>query len=836
MKRRALVSAQWIPEFDRNRGAQRVDAMIRFLVDEGWSVQFLSERHEGNDWHVQRLRQLGVATFVGYEQAEAVVRSGKFDLAVLAFWQPTERIIPIIRELSPDARIVVDTIDLHFLREARRSFGIEGQLDNRYGETVVRELNTYQRADCLLATSAKEEEWLNDIFGPGRAKWLALEEPVSGPPPPLEGRRGILFVGYFRHLPNGEAVEYLCRDVLPLLDPDLLALHPLTVIGSGLDDKIRAHAKNLKPVEMIGWVPSVFPYFARARVCAFPLLHGAGVKGKVLQAFMMGTPVVTTHIGVEGLEVTGGDQVMVTETAGETAAAITRLLTDSEAWTHISEAGREYVLSSHDESRVKQDFLAIVDEVMSRPAINLSLSSAMRHGQRRHQAYQRTIAAVRQTVTRVTEPGEVVLVVTKGDDELLALTGRTPKHFPQAADGRWAGFHPEDSQDAVRLLEDQRKQGARYFVLPETSFWWVHHYREFVGHLDTNYKKAHSDDAVLVYDMRRTDGGSGNSADVTGSRAIVIGTYSTDESGPPPELVDVLKATRRFSVTQQWRAEDDPGERHRVPEALADSDADWTVFVDSSAIIQPGFLDDFLTLAMRLGAERAQPSHSGGPSIIPVGERLGCGGSATTGFLAGASDGAVRAGASTDGPVVLLDAAPVGLLAPRDFGKFAGAAVTEVYVAGRAGFERALHRSTSPGSPIISVLIATFQRPALLDSCLEGFCSQTLDHTSFEIVVVDDGSDDDGTALVLERYKERLPLSWVRIDHAGRSAAKNLAVLLASAEIVLFFDDDDRPDADLLQQHILAHRQYPEEGTAVLGHTDQLQSWNEPLDALPHRR
>jgi hypothetical protein len=46
MKRRALVSAQWIPEFDRNRGAQRVDAMIRFLVDEGWSVQFLSERHE----------------------------------------------------------------------------------------------------------------------------------------------------------------------------------------------------------------------------------------------------------------------------------------------------------------------------------------------------------------------------------------------------------------------------------------------------------------------------------------------------------------------------------------------------------------------------------------------------------------------------------------------------------------------------------------------------------------------------------------------------------------------------------------------------------------------
>ena len=201
---------------------------------------------------------------------------------------------------------MLDTIDLHFLRDARRSFGIGVQLDSRYGETVVRELNTYQRTDLLLATSAKEEEWLNDIIGPGRAKWLAMEEPVTGPPPPLEGRRGILFVGYFRHLPNGEAVEYLCGDILPLLDPDLLALHPLTVIGSGLDDKIRAHAKNLEHVEMIGWVPSVFPYFASARVCAFPLLHGAGVKGKVLQAFMMGTPVVTTHIGIEGLGVSPG--------------------------------------------------------------------------------------------------------------------------------------------------------------------------------------------------------------------------------------------------------------------------------------------------------------------------------------------------------------------------------------------------------------------------------------------------------------------------------------------------------------------------------------------------
>ena len=54
----------------------------------------------------------------------------------------------------------------------------------------------------------------------------------------------MFFVGNFRHLPNGEAVEYLCRDVLPRLDPDLLAAHPLTVVGSRLDDKVRAHGRG----------------------------------------------------------------------------------------------------------------------------------------------------------------------------------------------------------------------------------------------------------------------------------------------------------------------------------------------------------------------------------------------------------------------------------------------------------------------------------------------------------------------------------------------------------------------------------------------------------------
>ena len=74
------------------------------------------------------------------------------------------------------------------------------------------------------------------------------------------------------------------------------------VVGSRLDAGVAAHGRGLPNVRMVGWVPSVAPYLERARVCVVPLLHGAGVKGKVVESLMAGTPVVTTTIGAEGID------------------------------------------------------------------------------------------------------------------------------------------------------------------------------------------------------------------------------------------------------------------------------------------------------------------------------------------------------------------------------------------------------------------------------------------------------------------------------------------------------------------------------------------------------
>jgi GT2 family glycosyltransferase len=79
---------------------------------------------------------------------------------------------------------------------------------------------------------------------------------------------------------------------------------------------------------------------------------------------------------------------------------------------------------------------------------------------------------------------------------------------------------------------------------------------------------------------------------------------------------------------------------------------------------------------------------------------------------------------------------------------------------------------------------------------------------------------------VLSEFASRLTLTWTRIEHSGRSAAKNIALLLARGELVLLFDDDDRPASDLLEKHLEAHAREPETATAILGHTD----WDPQLE------
>lgn len=115
------------------------------------------------------------------------------------------------------------------------------------------------------------------------------------------------------------------------------------------------------------------------------------------------------------------------------------------------------------------------------------------------------LTRVRQVVREAVPPDASVLVISKGDPELLKMHGRKAGHYPQAGDGSYAGSYPKTSTAAIAHLEALRARGADYLVIPATAFWWLEHYKAFGDHLARRYATvADSAQVCRVYALRQT--------------------------------------------------------------------------------------------------------------------------------------------------------------------------------------------------------------------------------------------------------------------------------------------------------------------------------------------
>ena len=125
------------------------------------------------------------------------------------------------------------------------------------------------------------------------------------------------------------------------------------------------------------------------------------------------------------------------------------------------------------------------------------------YNRRLSERYVELVERVRQRVVDATSSDATILVVSRGDDELLRLGGRPSWHFPRSGDGTYAGHHPADGREAVAWLEEQRSAGAEYIVFPATAAWWLDHYEGLRQHLDGQYRRTLSDpETCFIFDLR----------------------------------------------------------------------------------------------------------------------------------------------------------------------------------------------------------------------------------------------------------------------------------------------------------------------------------------------
>jgi GT2 family glycosyltransferase/glycosyltransferase involved in cell wall biosynthesis len=201
----------------------------------------------------------------------------------------------------------------------------------------------WRRMSCVVTMSEKDRAMISGaqaVVLPNGVD-LARFHPASGEPEP----RRLLFIGSFAHLPNLMAAEFFLSQVWPLLLGATLHIiagmrHEYFLAHYGQRVKVNL---NQAGVEVEGFVADVRPAYRRAAVVVAPLVASAGTNIKILEAMAMGKAIVSTPAGVNGLDLTAGEDFVLVKGADEMAEAIERLLDDSRLRNGIEAAARRRV-------------------------------------------------------------------------------------------------------------------------------------------------------------------------------------------------------------------------------------------------------------------------------------------------------------------------------------------------------------------------------------------------------------------------------------------------------------------------------------------------------------
>ncbi|MGE4366292.1 glycosyltransferase, partial [Thermomonas sp.] len=334
------------PRPDHDSGSLRMFELLRLLCEEGAHVVFWPANRQADGDYTRALQQLGVecwhAPWAPPLPAWLRRHGTRFASVLASRHYVAAECLPLLRRHAPQARLLFDTVDLHFLREQRQARLAGDAAGLRAAERTRRqELALAAAYDCTLVVSPAERALLEAALPGARIAVLSNLHRAGPPGPGFEPRRDLLFVGGFRHPPNVDAVRWFVQAVWPLLHAAAPALR-FHCIGADAPPAVQALA-DVPGVQLHGHVPDLAPWLARCRVAVAPLRVGAGVKGKVNLAMAHGLPVVATPLAAEGMQLTDGHDILLAAEAPAFAQAVLRLHTDAALWQRLADNGRAHV-------------------------------------------------------------------------------------------------------------------------------------------------------------------------------------------------------------------------------------------------------------------------------------------------------------------------------------------------------------------------------------------------------------------------------------------------------------------------------------------------------------
>lgn len=358
MTLRALVIDVQIPQPDKDAGSYAAVQEMRLLSALGFKLTFVPTNLAYLGDYTEDMQRMGVecvySPFAGSVEHVIETRGAEFDVFYITRYSVAELFIEKIREFAPDAKIIFNNADLHFLREIRAAIAARNpEALPKALETREQELSVMRRVDLTLSYTDTEAAVILshnlDAAKVARCPWVIQPEKTVEP---FASRAGLAFLGNFQHPPNEEAVRYFISEVMPTLRrraPGIV----LKIYGSNMPRDMRKLAADDVLVE--GYVPDVAEVYQHCRIFIAPLRSGAGIKGKVIGALAAGTPTIMSTLAAEGVSIRRGVEAMIADNVAEWVGAVASLHDDEARWTEMSRRAQQFARENFSfESGLKQ--------------------------------------------------------------------------------------------------------------------------------------------------------------------------------------------------------------------------------------------------------------------------------------------------------------------------------------------------------------------------------------------------------------------------------------------------------------------------------------------------
>jgi GT2 family glycosyltransferase len=359
-----LVIDARTPMPDRDSGSMDTFQYLRLLKSFGYHVMFAPENlvHAGH--YSAMLERIGVQVLYApywMSMKDVLVAYGSKLDYVLVYRAPVANaVFDLVRQHARKAKLIFDTVDLHFLRLEREA-EIAGDAEaKRAAERMrQRELDLIRKSDATIVLSRFELDLLRQLTPEARLFEIPiLREVPAASKVGWNERRDIVFVGGFEHQPNVDAVKWFISEVMPRLEARGFP-GQFVVVGSSMPGHIKALERP--GVVMRGFVEDLEALFSGVRLSVAPLRYGAGLKGKVISSLSYGVPVVATLAAVEGGGFVDGEHVLVGDEPDRMGDAIIRLYGDQELWARHARAGREFFIERFSVEAVAGKLRALLD-------------------------------------------------------------------------------------------------------------------------------------------------------------------------------------------------------------------------------------------------------------------------------------------------------------------------------------------------------------------------------------------------------------------------------------------------------------------------------------------